>query len=71
MPTNRRRTTRNRGSNLSLQMRGLFEVGCGWNHYPEQELQTLWNEHGPDFLKTRTFENMSWAESMLGKPKEL
>ena len=72
MATTRRRVARGRGQGLSLQIRALFEVGCGWNSYREEELQELWNEYGSQYLRTRKAapeHGRCFAEMCLGAPE--
>ena len=68
MATNRKR--RRRQADLPPEVKGLFEVGCGWNAVGDEEAARLWNEHGTTYLRTRHLEGTCWAEDMLGKPQE-
>ncbi len=71
MGTTRKRVRRQRDSGIPPQVRGLFDVGCGWQSYGNAEVERLWREHGPDYLATRTKEGKSFAELVLGRPEEL
>ncbi len=68
MPTKRRRTSRQRDAGLSLQVRALFVVGCGWQSYGEAEAQRLWNEHGQDYLRLHP-DPTCFALLQLGEPE--
>lgn len=72
MATTRRRVARGRGQGLSPQIRALFDVGCGWNGYRDEEVQKLWNEYGPQYLRTRQVapeHGPCFAEICLGAPE--
>lgn len=70
MATTRRRVTRGRSAGLSPQIRALFEIGCGWTSYGTDTVRELWNQHGPQFLRTQSPDDgKCFAEMAFGEPE--
>lgn len=73
MATTRRRVARGRGAGIPAEIRALFEVGCGWTSYGDAEVKRLWNEYGPQYLRTRQAapeHGRCFAEMCMGAPGE-
>lgn len=70
MATTRRRTARQQGSAVPPEIRALFDVGCGWNSYADDEVSRLWAEHGESYLRNHRSKEPCFAELILGAPSE-